>query len=432
MKKKNGIFEEQELDVPEFSEECEKLSEREIKTVEEQKGLVPDKSNDKPTRKRFSKKALFTVLFVLFNVVAILVTALLDFTGQDDVQPIETVLGTFAENYKYGLIALLMFVVAIVCHGMMRFFLLLASTGKGRLRLSLKTAIIGKYYDYVTPLGSGGQPFEIYYLNKKGIPGSIASGIAITCYILSQLASVTVCIGVIAWKGFQHVDTIIEILAITGIAFNTILPLGVLFFSILPNFGKGLARFVTKVLKALRFVKDPEKFEEKAVRTLTEYADCIRFFFSKYGIATLCSFLFAFVYQFAVYSMPYFVMKFCGVSDLDYFQLLDLCIICYCAMTIFPTPGNSGAAEISFHSIFSTYLVSGGILFWGIMTWRLVSFYSFIIAGLILMLCEKIISVKRKKKSLACPAEGKAEAANEPTAANEEPAETTDTDEKQN
>ena len=177
------------------------------------------------------------------------------------------------------------------------------------------------------------------------------------------------------------------------------MPLGVLVFSIMPKVGDFIARAVSKILGFFHLAKNTEKIRENAVNSMKEYASCIIYFFSKYSFATLLVFLFGMCYNIAIYSVPYFIIRMCGVpaESVDYFTVFTLCLICFSTITIFPTPGNSGAAEISFYSIFSSYLASlgAGVLFWGVISWRVVTYYLFIIVGIGLMIVEKILGKKQ-------------------------------------
>lgn len=402
-KKRLQLVEEDTINVENIVERKLELSDEVQKSNEEQQEFLSVPEDKAPTTKSFTKKTLLSLLFIFVNVIAVMSVALMEFGGQSDVAPIGEVLGTFKENYVYGLIALGLFLVAVLCEGMKRFVLLKASLRHPRvLGIATSTAVISKYYDYITPLGSGGQPIEIYYMRKKGVPGAIASGIAIMCYAMGLFATVFLTLAMLFWKGFLGVAPAIQVLAIIGIFFNVLMPLSVLVFSIIPKVGEFLAKWVSKILGFFHITKDPEAFRMKAVKNIKEYADCIFYFFGKYSIATLAVFFFGLLYNIAIYSVPYFVIRLCGVPEgaVDYFEVLTLCLICYMAITIFPTPGNSGAAEISFYSIFSSYLsvLGSGFLFWGVMTWRFATYYLFIIFGILLMIGEKIIGRKHVEK----------------------------------
>ena len=396
------LIEEEAINISNIAERKLELSEEVQRAVEEQQEFITV-SEKAPTTKSFTKKTLLSILFVFVNVIAIMSVALMEFGGQSDIAPIEEVLGTFKQNFIYGLIALGLFVFAVFCESMKRFVLLKASLRHPRVMgIAVSASIISRYYDYITPLGSGGQPIEIYYMRKKGVPGAIASGIAIMCYAMGLFATVFLTLAMLFWKGFLGVTPTIEALAIIGIIFNIVMPLSILVFSIIPKVGEWLAKCVSKIAGFFHITKDPEAFKIKAINSIKEYADCIFYFFGKYSIATFFVFFFAILYNVAIYSVPYFVIRLCGVpaESIDYFNIFTLCLICYMAITIFPTPGNSGAAEISFYSIFSSYLsvLGSGFLFWGVMTWRFATYYLFIILGVLLMIFEKIVRRKTTQK----------------------------------
>ena len=65
--------------------------------------------------------------------------------------------------------------------------LIKSSTKKKRPFLAYKVAAIGRYYDYVTPFASGGQPFQIYYLTNRGVKASSAISIPLAKYIVQQI-----------------------------------------------------------------------------------------------------------------------------------------------------------------------------------------------------------------------------------------------------
>jgi len=403
MSKGNKFIVEEDIDVN-IPEEQIDIDEKTKQDIDEQKKIVAP-SDDEPKAKSPTKKVLFTVLFVLINAVAILATALMDFGGKEDVAPFSSVWGIFKQNGVYALIALLLFGAALLAEGLKRYVLLRASIRhNGLFGVGVRTAVISKYYDYITPFGSGGQPMEIYYMRKKGVPGPLASGISVTCYALGLFATVFITAAMLIWKGFMGVTPVIKILAIIGLVANIIVPLGVLIFSIMPKVGDFLVKVVAKILGFLHLSKNTEAFREKAIDTVKEYARCIIFFFGKYSVSTLLVFFFGLCYNVAIYSIPYFIIRMCGVpaENVDYFEVFTLCLICFSTVTIFPTPGNSGAAEISFYSIFSAYLLTlgSGVLFWGVISWRIATYYLFILSGVILMIAEKIVGRKRTAEKM--------------------------------
>src|SRR5699024_9809158 len=59
-----------------------------------------------------------------------------------------------------------------------------------KLSFALYISLMGFYYSNITPGASGGQPMQIYYMNKKGVPIGIGtSGISMK-FIANQLMTV--------------------------------------------------------------------------------------------------------------------------------------------------------------------------------------------------------------------------------------------------
>ena len=80
-------------------------------------------------------------------------------------------------------------------------------------------------------------------------------------------------------------------------------------------------------------------------------------------------------------SAPYLVYRAFGMSDASYAQVVTMYIYTTLAVTIAPTPGTTGAAEASFYTVFSA-LITNGMVFWALITWRFVNFYVYLIAGI--------------------------------------------------
>ena len=342
--------------------------------------------------KRISKKGAFYVLFIILCVSAVALTAFLDFGGDKESVPFNEVAKTLWRNIRYVAYALACFAAVVVFKGLKRAILLNASLKKrNNVLLGIKTGIICKYYDCITPMGSGGQPMEILYLRKHGVPTSVASGVAVVSYAIGLVSSVFLAIAMIAALGFKDVNAYAKILAIVGIVLNVLLPSAIVVFSAMPRVGEAIARWVTRVGKKLRIIKDEKRFEDRAINLMRGYAKSIRFYFGTYFFKTLLAFLFGVIYNVALYSIPYFLIRAFGVSagEISYFKVLELCLICFLAVTAIPTPGNSGAAEISFYAVFSSFLL-GGQLFWCVIAWRFVTYYLFIIVGAVLSLLGKV------------------------------------------
>ena len=355
-------------------------------------------SEQKPLKtKSIGKKWALAALFVCVNIAAVLGTALLELTGDNKPTHISEVWNIYMQNWIWLVGLGIVFILSLALNAIKRYMLLKCTLKKKMPVVSMNSALICNYYDAITPLGSGGQPFEIYYLRKKGVPVGIASGVPIVSYCLDRVAFVLVALVSVIWQGFGDVDTIIIVLFVLGIAVNAFIPFAILSFTIMPKVAHAVSRFVAKVGYKLHIVKNEEDCYKKIVGSILEYAECLKYFMHKSKIRFLFGSILSILSLTALYSFPYFILRMSGVSDISWIKMLSLTSICYVSVTLLPTPGNSGGAEFSFRSIFAGYL-SGGRLLWGMLSWRIVSYYLYIICGFILYLVQQAYKFTKSGK----------------------------------
>jgi uncharacterized protein (TIRG00374 family) len=278
-------------------------------------------------------------------------------------------------------------------------------TKRWHFKTCFETGIIGHYFNNVTPLAVGGQPFEIYHLSKHGLDSGTAASLTIGTYFLNQIALVTLGIVSLALTPlnplFALFPEVFKILAIIGISFCALLPLLVLIFSLTPRVGATLVRFIVFLLSKLKLVKNPKVTFLKALKTVVNNGKCIKKVATR-PLVLISTFLLSFLEQGGVISIAYFALMFFGFSYTPtsgatisaasgvagWAQIVQVCVILNAAISFIPTPGNSGAADLSFYALFQSGLAVG-LAFPAMMTWRLASFYSFIIIGFIFATLKK-------------------------------------------
>lgn len=400
MIRKDDIISEEVACVPSVDNEApiEMSAEAEQAEKELEKIASADGDSAAMKTKNTSKNFAVTLLFIAVNVIAVVLTALMEFSGGEEPIPFVQVWRSYIQNWGWMLGALAVVVVAQLFQAGKRYLFLRSTLNKKLPIISFNAALLCKYYDNITPLGSGGQPFEIYYLRKKGIPVGVASGVPLVSYALDRIAFVFVAFVVLITYGFGNISTVIKILCVIGLLINAAIPFALLFFSVMPKTAEKVAGFVAKIAKTLHLTKDAEKLKSKLTGSIKEYTECISYFIKKSKGRMILGFVLSILYLLALYSLPYFVIRMSGNHNISWGEIYSLCVICYTSVTMLPTPGNSGGAEFSFRSIFATYL-QGGTLFWGIMSWRCFSYYLSIFAGLVLIIGQSIFKFTKSGKA---------------------------------
>lgn len=405
-------------DFKDVATEHENLSEEEVKNQGKQLvmakvfGINDDKQVDK-RQKLF--KNIFTVVFIILVVGVLAFTFYNDFfKGDNEQADFGALLGTFGQCWYYFVFAMCSLLLCFLFKGLKLSIMCRKTTKKWHLKTCIETAVIGLYYNYVTPLAVGGQPFEIYHLSKHGVHGGVASALPIATYILNQFAFVFIGIfSLIAYNTglFMSSGKVIDIdvvpfnvLAIIGLLCCMIMPLIVILFCMLPGVGSKLVSKVIKLGGKLRIVKDPEATAEKTIKNVRHNSKCIKQLASA-PVEFALAFILSFGEHLALSSIAYFTLKFFGFNAVgvngfvEWAQVVMLCSILYAAISFIPTPGNSGAADLSFYVLFSKGILFTGGAFCAMLVWRILSFYSFIIIGFIFTTIKRK-SDKRKEAAL--------------------------------
>ncbi|MCM1236988.1 MAG: flippase-like domain-containing protein [Ruminococcus flavefaciens] len=285
--------------------------------------------------------------------------------------------------------------------------------GKCRPREAFKTNFLGKYYDAVTPFGTGGQPMQIYYLSSKGISGGNASAIPMIKYYASVVVWVIMgaafMIAGTATGVFDLVkvsetnEAAVKLLQVTGwvgIGINLIIPLFVTMFLLLPKAMHKLTAGVVHIGKKMRIVKDEEKTCAKALKIVDDFKTSFKTMATT-PLNLIALILVTIIEVGGTFAVPFFVMKAfsCPVDELI-LPVLALNAFATFGSSFIPTPGNSGAVENIGAIAFS--LVAGGAVAWSVLIWRFGVYYIYIIIGIIITLRDVIKKNirQRKKKRL--------------------------------
>ncbi len=341
--------------------------------------------NEVTTKKKY-KKWLSAGLFVLFNVVAIAVVLYMEmgndsgyFAGFADVAKI------VAQNQWFFVGAVLCYVTHVLCDAV-AYFALIKKCGYGnRYGLALRVAILGKYYDNITPWNTGGQPFQMAYMIKANIDGATACSLPLIKYSIRVLFFDAI---VLILFVFVRVDVPAVIIAggILGSITCTTIPLILIIFSgrveVVLNFTRKLVRLGTK----LKLVKDYDKAVAKAEDSADSFLAAIKYL-GKHKEMILVVGLVTALDTIALLSIPFFLIKGFGGIDVSFIETITIALYVQIASGIVPTPGSAGASEGSFYSVFDN-VVPDGFLFWAVLFWRILIFYLPLALGVITLITD--------------------------------------------
>ncbi|MCM1025038.1 MAG: flippase-like domain-containing protein [Roseburia sp.] len=245
-------------------------------------------------------------------------------------------------------------------------------------RYCLGYSMIGFYVSSITPSATGGQPAQIYYMSRDGIPaahGALNMMLIASCY---QTASLIWSVGV--WLTVPSIRRMTKgglgLLLLYGACMMILLTAGMVLCMFLPGPARRVCGFILKLLTLIHIVRRPEEAQARLERTLNEYregAECIR---GNPGLAAQILVL-CLIQQGMLFSVPWTVYRAFGLSGAEWLQVAGLQALLTLAVCNIPLPGAVGPAEggfvAAFAAIFGEELVTPAML-----VSRGISFYAFL------------------------------------------------------
>jgi len=308
---------------------------------------------------------------VLLNIIVIAWTARSEFSSDNArLQDIEV-------RWELLLPALLCFALAIAAGTAKLVLIMNRTTGRSSWGVALRTVLVGRYYDNITPGAVGGQPFQIYYLTKNGYSAAESAAIPLAAFMSMQLAFILLAIVMFLGFGGMILSETIRVTAWIGLLFYAFFPIVILLSVIFPKAIAAATEWVFSLLHRMKLVKDKDAAVASARGHISEYSNCIRSLLKRKRLCVQILFL-SLVYQLAMHMIPFFVLLAFG-GELNWLSCLATAMAINSSISFIPTPGNAGAAEGSFYLVFSQ--LTSGSVFWAMLIWRFFNYYAWIVLG---------------------------------------------------
>ena len=294
-------------------------------------------------------------------------------------------------DLKYILIAIICMCVYLICEAINIGRTLKALGEKSTFYRNIKYALIGFFFSSVTPAASGGQPMQIYYMNRDTI--SVANSTLSLLINLTSMQIVTISIAIISlFFNYGYMNSVLIGLFIIGIFLNAT-ALGLLLVSLFSKrMTKGLINIAIKILEFLK-IKNIEDKKKKLEDELSKYQASATYIKSnkKVILKTIIITYFQFLMY---YSISYWVYRSFGLKEYNILQILSMQSVLFATVSGIPSPGAVGVSEGGFLEIFRN-VYSDNILNEAMLLNRGVNFYLFVIISSVIVM---LYTVKDKKE----------------------------------
>lgn len=228
------------------------------------------------------------------------------------------------------------------------------SINKKRIKSKgIKLATMGMYYNLVTPFASGSQPMQIYALMKYDVNFSKSVAIVTNKTLIYQ-SIVTIYCAVLVLFNMNLLKSempSVMILIIVGIVMNVTMVLGGIFIVLSPKNVKSILGYIINFLVKFKLFNFLEDKRENINRYVEEYNYSIRVFI-KDKRALLYSIIMTVIQLTVFFSLVFCVYKAFSLNGISYLKLVALQVFLYMSISPIPTPGNVGANEFIFLTLF--------------------------------------------------------------------------------
>lgn len=320
---------------------------------------------------------------LVLNIIVILIVLciVLYFSLKDNYYEIVTAIQNM--NPIWFIIAILILFVYRALASLSHFLLIKQNQENVSYLKMLQINFIILFFHGITPFAGGGQPMEVYFLHKEGIPIPKATNITLQNFIVYQVSLVTTGVFALVYNLFFNLfpsNHLIKHLVILGFIINFV----VLVVTYILSFGKSINKFVLEkgihLASYFRLIKNESETQEKFKSYLDNFHENVVLLKEK-RTNVIWYVLINIVGLLCLYSMPYFIAVGLG-CDITILNVIVGTAYVMIIGSFVPIPGGTGGIEYGF-MFFYSYFITGSILNAIMLVWRFVSYYLGMIFGAI-------------------------------------------------
>ncbi len=337
--------------------------------------------------KRVNRKYLINIAIVLLITILVLY-----FNLRDNLTAVMEAM--VHVDYRFILLATGLVLLTFLLDGFILFILARLYTTRFTIGKGLGNALIGIFYNNVTPGHSGGQFAQAYTFKKQGLEISSAASILVMHFLLNQMALVTWGILAVSFKLKDFINIIQPItllginfptisLAIIGFSLNFIVIVGIIFLA----YSKWIHNFVINglvgLLGKMKIIKHPEVTKSNLHLQIENFRIELRRLQSNIRVTIFLYILFMFRY-FVIYSLPMVIAKSLPTITISgtLWDGIFMTSYLYVITNLAPLPGSAGVSELFFSHLFQTIFGSYAATLAPQLIWRTTTFYlTLIVSG---------------------------------------------------
>lgn len=271
-----------------------------------------------------------------------------------------------------GVVTALFFVAAegsIICY-------LLRAIGQNvPLLKCVSWSFIGFFFSGITPSATGGQPAQLFYMKKAGLPLTDSTPVLMVVAVLYKfvLAVLGLFIAIFCHKQLGAYFQGYYWLFYLGIGLNAVLVIILLWVMVTPVWAEKAALFLEGLLVKIKLLHPKEERKERLREAVARYGMVVRFFQQnprKIVVATGMTL----VQRSSLFFLTWLIYRAMGLEGVSLIWIMVLQATVYIAVDMLPFPGSAGISELVYAAVFAS-VFSGSDLAASMCISRGISFY---------------------------------------------------------
>lgn len=333
-------------------------------------------------------------LNILFLVSVFLLTLWAVFRGQDIEQVLYylTTANPFYILLGVGCVILFILGESVVIH-----YLLRVLGYRIRFGNCCLYSFVGFFYSAITPSASGGQPMQVVFMRKDGLPIAVSTVILAIVTITYKLVLVMIGAAVLLVRpaGLMLYLEPVETIMIIGILLNVVCIAGLLLLVFLPGVVRAIILWILKLINKIRPFKNWDHQMQRLDRVVGQYQGAADFYRSNKHVI-LNVFLITLAQRVILFAVTWLTYLSFDLSGHGMGLITSLQAMISVAADMLPLPGGMGVSETLFLEIFPS-IFGSDLLLPGMVISRGISYYTQLLISAAMTVVAFLIYSKKEK-----------------------------------
>lgn len=249
---------------------------------------------------------------------------------------------------------------------------------------------VAQFFNAITPFSSGGQPFQVYLLNKQGIKVSESMNALVQNFLSYQLSLTILGTLSIILNRFLNIipnTSLLKHIVVIGFVVNILVLFLIIYLSRAKSLNTKMFNKIFNFIFSFKFIKNREQLKEKANQKIEEFYNSNEYY-KKDKFIMLKTIFYNTMSLIVLYSIPLLIFYSVKIYNVNLIDSIICSSYTYFVGSFVPIPGGTGGLEYAFIEFFRVF-TSPTLISTCMILWRFTTYYLTMILGAFSLLFVK-------------------------------------------